>query len=287
MVEKLKPIYAVNTKMKIEPYECKIVNNMRTIIKVKINEDSDKKAVVIGINPSVACEGKSDTTLTKISKYLFQFGIGELAMINLYETISTKQEGIDFEQECHLEKHEQLLKDADMIVVAWGIEDKYLKAKEYAFQYLMQWRNKVYCIEDNKGNKPRHPSRISYTDALVKYYGEYRPWKYPVVTLCGSTRFKDEFMEVQKKLTLEGYIVISVGVFGHSGDEEVWENMDEGTLTKTKEMLDDMHKSKIDMADEIFVINVGDSIGDSTKSEIAYAQARGMRVRYLEPHNEE
>ena len=137
MVEKLKPIYAVNTKMKIEPYECKIVNNMRTIIKVKINEDSDKKAVVIGINPSVACEGKSDTTLTKISKYLFQFGIGELAMINLYETISTKQEGIDFEQECHLEKHEQLLKDADMIVVAWGTEDKYLRAKEYAFQYLM------------------------------------------------------------------------------------------------------------------------------------------------------
>ena len=93
-------------------------------------------------------------------------------------------------------------------------------------------------------------------------------------------------MEVQKKLTLDGYIVISVGVFGHSGDEEVWENMDEGTLTKTKELLDDMHKRKIDMADEIFVINVGDYIGDSTKSEINYAQARGMRVRYLEPHNE-
>lgn len=74
--------------------------------------------------------------------------------------------------------------------------------------------------------------------------------KYKVITLCGNTRFKDEFMDVQKCLTLEGNIVINVGLFGHSGDNEVWENMDEGSLTKTKEMLDDMHKRKIDMADE-------------------------------------
>ena len=105
---------------------------------------------------------------------------------------------------------------------------------------------------------------------------------YKVVTLCGSTRFKDEFMEAQKRLTLEGNIVISVGLFGHSGDNEDWENMDEGTLTKTKEMLDDMHKRKIDMADEIFVINVGGYIGSSTRSEIEYAQATGKPVRYLE-----
>lgn len=105
---------------------------------------------------------------------------------------------------------------------------------------------------------------------------------YNVVTLCGSTRFKEEFIEVQKQLTLEGNIVISVGLFGHSGDSEVWENMDEGILTKTKEMLDDMHKRKIDMADEIFVINVGGYIGDSTRSEIDYAIEHGKRVRYLE-----
>ena len=75
--------------------------------------------------------------------------------------------------------------------------------------------------------------------------------KYKVITLCGSTRFKEQFMQAQKDLTLQGYIVISVGLYGHSGDSEVWENMDEGTLTKTKVMLDDMHKRKIDMADEI------------------------------------
>ena len=110
--------------------------------------------------------------------------------------------------------------------------------------------------------------------------------KYKVITLCGSTRFKDEFMETQKRLTLEENIVISVGLFGHSGDDEVWENMDEGTLTKTKEMLDDMHKRKIDMADEIFVINVDGYIGSSTRSEIEYAKAAGKPVRYLEPVEE-
>ena len=100
--------------------------------------------------------------------------------------------------------------------------------------------------------------------------------KYRVITLCGSTRFKDEFMEAQKQLTLAGNIVISVGLFGHAGDNEVWT---EGT----KEMLDDMHKRKIDMADEIFVINVGGYIGSSTASEIAYAHATGKTVKYLEP----
>ena len=105
---------------------------------------------------------------------------------------------------------------------------------------------------------------------------------YKVITLCGSTRFKDEFLKAQKDLTLKGNIVISVGLFGHSGDNEVWENMDEGTITKTKEMLDDMHKRKIDMADEIFVINVGGYIGDSTKSEIEYALSTNKKVNYLE-----
>lgn len=106
--------------------------------------------------------------------------------------------------------------------------------------------------------------------------------KYKVITLCGSTRFKEEFLSVQKQLTLDGNIVISVGLFGHSGDNEIWENMDEGTLTRTKEMLDDMHKAKIDMADEIFVINVGGYIGDSTRSEIQYAKMHGKKVNYFE-----
>lgn len=100
--------------------------------------------------------------------------------------------------------------------------------------------------------------------------------KFKVITLCGSTRFKDAFLETQKRLTLEGNIVISVGLFGHSGDNEVWT---EGT----KEMLDNMHKRKIDMSDGIYVINVGGYIGESTRSEIDYAIRNGKTVEYLEP----
>ena len=99
--------------------------------------------------------------------------------------------------------------------------------------------------------------------------------KYKVITLCGSTRFKEAFLETQKRLTLEGNIVISVGLFGHSGDEEIW-------IPGTKEMLDDMHRAKIDMADEIFVINVDGYIGSSTHAEIEYALAAGKIVNYLE-----
>ena len=106
--------------------------------------------------------------------------------------------------------------------------------------------------------------------------------KYKVITLCGSTKFKDEFLKAQKDLSLKGNIVISVGLFGHSGDSAAGEPMDEGTITKTKEMLDDMHKRKIDMSDEIFVINVNGYIGDSTKSEIEYAIKTGKKVNYLE-----
>jgi hypothetical protein len=98
--------------------------------------------------------------------------------------------------------------------------------------------------------------------------------KYKIITLCGSTKFKDEFIAEQKRLTLEGNIVISVGLFGHSGDSEVWSE-------STKEMLDDMHKRKIDLADEIFVINAGGYIGSSTKSEIEYAKKTGKIVKYL------
>ena len=99
--------------------------------------------------------------------------------------------------------------------------------------------------------------------------------EFKVITLCGSTRFKEQFIEIQKKLTLEGNIVISVGTFGHCGDNEVWTD-------GKKAMLDRMHLAKIDLADEIFVINVDNYIGDSTRNEIEYAKSKGKKVRFLE-----
>lgn len=102
--------------------------------------------------------------------------------------------------------------------------------------------------------------------------------KYKVITLCGSTKFKDDFIREQKRLTLEGNIILTVGLFGHSGDNEVW---NEGV----KEMMDDMHKRRIDMSDEIFVINKNGYVGFSTKSEIEYAVKTGKKVNYMENTN--
>lgn len=97
---------------------------------------------------------------------------------------------------------------------------------------------------------------------------------YKVITLSGSTRFKEQFLKVQEELTFKGYIVISVGAFGHADGIEV--------TPEQKEMLDDIHRRKIDMADELYVINVGGYIGESTKGEIAYAKAQGKKISYLE-----
>lgn len=104
--------------------------------------------------------------------------------------------------------------------------------------------------------------------------------RYRVITLCGSTRFKEAFLKTQKHLTLEGNIVISVGFFSQTDD--IWNGMTEEEISEKLLMLSDMHKQKIAMSDEIFVINVGGYIGESTLSEIEYAKSIGKEVRYLE-----
>lgn len=101
------------------------------------------------------------------------------------------------------------------------------------------------------------------------------PEKHEVVTLCGSTKFKDEFIATQKKLALEGKLVLSVSLFGHSGDDEVF------STPGVKEMLDDVHKQKILMSDSIMVINVDGYIGSSTKNEIEWAILFGKKVEFL------
>lgn len=96
-----------------------------------------------------------------------------------------------------------------------------------------------------------------------------------VVVLCGSTKFKDQFMQAQFEETMKSNIVLSVGAFMHK-DKVIYRDGE-------KLMLDDLHKRKIDLGDEILVINVGGYIGESTRSEIDYAIYTGKLVRYLEP----
>ena len=97
--------------------------------------------------------------------------------------------------------------------------------------------------------------------------------KYNIITLCGSIRFKTEFMKVQEELTLDGNIVFTPNFLNNTKDEITME---------TKNMLDEMHRQKIDMSNEIYVINFGGYIGESTKSEIEYAKANGKKISYLE-----
>ena len=98
--------------------------------------------------------------------------------------------------------------------------------------------------------------------------------EYKIITLCGSIKFKDEFMKVQQRLTLDGNIVLTPNFFNNIKKEEI--------DLETKKMLDEMHKQKIDMSEEIYVINVGGYIGESTKSEIEYAKRKGKKISYLE-----
>lgn len=98
-----------------------------------------------------------------------------------------------------------------------------------------------------------------------------------VITLCGSTKFKDDFIRVAEELTLAGNIVISLGLFGHADHKYGAVITDE-----VKEMLDRNHKNKILLSDAIFVINKDGYIGESTKSEINFAKQYGKEILYME-----
>lgn len=99
-----------------------------------------------------------------------------------------------------------------------------------------------------------------------------------VVVLCGSTRFMEAFNEAGWVETLRGHIVLSVGVSKHLPPDHGGEFLGEITM----QMLDELHWRKIDLADEVFVLNVGGYIGYSTGREVEYAKQIGKPIRYLE-----
>jgi len=94
----------------------------------------------------------------------------------------------------------------------------------------------------------------------------------PIICLCGSTTFKDEFIEINKLLTLCGYIVLSVGFFINSDEKEI--------TRKEKAQLDILHLAKIDLADAIYVIDKNKYIGESTEREIEYARVKKKSIFY-------
>lgn len=107
--------------------------------------------------------------------------------------------------------------------------------------------------------------------------------KWPtIVCLCGSTRFPEAFVSANRDETLAGRIVLTIGCNMRS-DVVLFRDMPVAELERIKNDLDELHLRKIDLADEILVLNVGAYIGDSTRREIEYARRHDKRVRYLEP----
>lgn len=134
-----------------------------------------------------------------------------------------------------------------------------------------------------------------YADDCVDYHGLVRDFGYKpgdrlravdseaqratrprIVCLCGSTQFYQEFQQANYERTLAGEIVLSIGCDTKS-DEGL------GISADQKAALDELHKRKIDLCDYVMVLNVGGYVGDSTRSEIEYAQERGKPIVYLFP----
>lgn len=113
------------------------------------------------------------------------------------------------------------------------------------------------------------------------------PYQFPIIVcLCGSTRFHEQFRIINLKLTMQGHIILSIGVDTKSDTDLLMA----GEITEAhKDMLDSLHKHKIDLADEIFVINEfydgQPYIGSSTRSEIEYARHQGKPIRWLHPEH--
>lgn len=100
-----------------------------------------------------------------------------------------------------------------------------------------------------------------------------------IITICGSTQFKDEMLEAARKLTLEDHIVLMPTIFEHADNEEL--------TTEQKIRLDNLHKQKIDMSDAIFVVNKDGYIGESTFGEIDWAARHKKELYFLVNPNPE
>lgn len=135
----------------------------------------------------------------------------------------------------------------------------------------LKWGDKVEVAEREAESQRERASQAVYEADELK-----ARFTAPIVCLCGSTRFMGAFFEAGWNETLAGKIVLSVGVCKHAKNHGA-----EALGPEVVEALDELHKRKIDLADEVLVLDVDGYIGDSTRSEIEYATAKGKPIRYL------
>lgn len=141
-------------------------------------------------------------------------------------------------------------------------------------------RGRVEALEQRQGETHNaYAAWLGLSDAADSGGPKREPARPRIVCLCGSTRFFEAFQEAPLKETVAGKIVLSIGCNLRS-DNQLWADPSERAAIKIR--LDELHKRKIDLADEVLVLNIGGYIGGSTRSEIDYALAHGKPVRYLE-----
>lgn len=114
---------------------------------------------------------------------------------------------------------------------------------------------------------------------------EAQPVQPTIVCLCGSTRFWRQFQISGLEETLAGKIVLSIGSASGTDDEHF------GHLSKEEhdrivKRLNELHFRKIDMADEVLILNAGGYVGIHTQAELDYARKLGKRIRFLEPEQQ-
>jgi hypothetical protein len=102
--------------------------------------------------------------------------------------------------------------------------------------------------------------------------------KREIVTLCGSTRFRDQFREIERKLTMEGKIPLSPAFYGKAEGLEY--------TPEIAKHLWELHLDKINISDGIYVINPGGYLGDSTQKEIDYAKSKGKSIKFYSEESE-
>lgn len=177
------------------------------------------------------------------------------------------EEAHEFIEEHSIEELADLIEVIDAIAQERDITKEDIeKARKIKSDKKGKFKNKIYLnyVEQDYIDK-REEKEANKEWRKVK--------KYKIITLCGSIKFKNEFLKLKEKLTLEGNIVFMPNFFNNIKKEEI--------SLETKKMLDEMHKQKIDMSDEIYVINPGGYIGESTRSEIEYAKLKGKKISFM------
>lgn len=123
---------------------------------------------------------------------------------------------------------------------------------------------------------------VRLRNEIIVHPADIRKPRRGIVVLCGSTRFSEAYQHANLTETLKGFIVLTIGC-DMKGDAALFADKSPEELERIKTNLDELHLCKIDMADIVYILNVGGYVGESTRREIAYARRLGKPIRWLEP----